>query len=357
MVKLRCGVVGLGRGKLFIKVLSSIKDCRVVAACDQNPAVFEGLSGIETFTDYDKFLDQKLDVVAVISPAPYHYEQSVKALERGAHVLCETPCVYTVDEARKVVSLVQKSGLKYMLAEQCIWMGFALTLRRMAEEGKFGEITYAEGDYTHDCRGLMLEVNGKWIPYAERDKHPEARKTWRATNLPPITYCSHTLGPILKITGARAVSALGLAVKGKTAPELCPTDLESGLFETDRGGVIRLTNGFCVAHPYGLFYKFVGTRGSAVMMRLGGDVARWYSELDGGPENWKTMTPDMLERPDRRSPEEAMVEEFIESIRKDSKPPLDVHESLDMVLPGVLAHQSAQKGGAKLPVPDTRKAF
>ena len=45
---------------------------------------------------------------------------------------------------------------------------------------------YAEGDYTHDCRDIMLADENGFVPYAARDEHPQAQKTWRATHLPPL---------------------------------------------------------------------------------------------------------------------------------------------------------------------------
>ena len=356
-MKLRCGVAGLRRGKQFVETLAATSGCKVVAACDPDPAAFEGLSGLDTFTDYDEFLDQKLDVVAVISPGPVHAEQSLKAMERGAHVLCETPNVYSLDEARAVVKMVRKTGLKYMLAENVPWMGWAVGLRRLAQDGKFGDIVYAEGDYTHDCRDLMLVDEGGYVPYAERSKHPKAKKTWRATDLPPLKYCSHTLGPLLMTMGDRAVSAYGLAIRDKVAPGLASVDLESALLSTEKGSAIRLTNGFCVAHPYAQFFKLVGSRGSAVILNAAGLTAKWYSEAGPKAGTWQDFTPEMLARPDGRGDVEVMVEEFIESVRKDTKPPLDVYESLDMVVPGLVAHESAMQGGKVLKVPDMRKRF
>ena len=50
-----------------------------------------------------------------------------------------------------------------------------------------------------------------------------------------------------------------------------------------------------------------------------------------------------------------MVDEFITSIVQDRPPPLDAHRSMDFVLPGVIAHESALQGGVRLPVPDTRE--
>ncbi len=353
-MKLRCGVAGLRRGKLFVKTLSAIEDCEVVAVCDPNPASFEDLSGPATHTDYGSFLDEKLDIVAVISPGPVHADQSLQALERGANVLCETPCVYSLDEAQQIAAAVEKTGLKYMLAEDYIWSGWFVALQRMAAEGKFGQIVYAEGDYTHDCRDIMLADQHGFVPYAERDKHPNAKKTWRATDLPPILYSSHTLGPILRLMGDRVRSAYGLSIAGRAAPDLAPTDLESALFETQNGAIIRLTNGFTLAHPMALYYNFVGTRGSAKVFNTGRTTVKWWTEVGEKMKGWQELPRESMARLDGREPVAVMVEEFVESVRNDSKPPIDVHESMDMVLPGIIAHDSGLKGGVKLDVPDLR---
>jgi len=354
MKRLRWGVSGLGRGRRFVRLLSQMEGCEVVAVCDPDPRKFEGLSGPAAFTDYEEFLEHGLDAVAVISPGPVHAEQSLKALGRGAHVLCETPCVYSLNEARAVVSAVQSTGLKYMLAEDYLWTGWFCALRRMAREGAFGEVLFAEGDYTHDCRDLMLQDEAGFVPYSERDRRPRARRTWRATSLPPIQYCSHTLGPLLRLMGERVASVFALSVGGKAAPELAPTDIESALLETTAGNIIRLTCGFTVAHPMALYYNLVGTRGSAKLLLAGGLMGKWWSETARGRCDWQELPPQSLNRPDGRDHLEVMVEEFVGSIRRDTKPPLDVYESMDMTVPGIVAHQSALKGGVKMPVPDMR---
>jgi len=353
-MKLRCGVAGLGRGKAFIKAFANIEECEVVAVCDPNPATHEGLSGLKTYREYEQFLDESLDIVAIISPGPVHAKQSLAALERNINVICETPCVYSIEEAQAVVKAVEKTGLKYMLAENYIWMGWFTALQEMAAEGKFGEILYAEGDYTHDCRDIMLADEGGFVPYAERDQHPHAHKTWRATDLPPIQYCSHTLGPILRLMDDRVISAYGLSIRGKAGPDLAPTDLESALFETEKGAVIRLTNGFTVAHPAAFYYNFVGTRGSAKFFRAGGTTAKYWTELGGKPGRWEELSVEFAKRRDGRSDLEVMLGEFVESVRGDTKPPIDIYESMDMTIPGIIAHQSGLQGGVKLEVPNLR---
>ena len=356
MSELRCGVAGLGRGRLFVDIFDRLEGCRTVAVCDADPRRLADFAHLAAHTDYDAFLGEGLDVVAVITPGPVHADQSVRALDAGAHVLCETPCVYSVEEASAVVETVRRTGRKYMLAEDYIWRAWAAALIAAGRRGDFGRVLYAEGDYTHDCRDIMLADEGGFVAYADRADHPGAQRTWRATDMPPIVYCSHTLGPLLTILDDRVRSVIGLSAGTHTAPELGTIDLEAALLETAGGSVLRLTNGFTVASPFSLYYNLVGTAGAARVIHDGRLSVRWHSEK--GPaatSGWTDMPGDPKARPDGRDPVEVMVEEFIDSIVNDTPPPVDVYRSMDFVLPGVLAHQSALRGGVKLEVPDLRE--
>lgn len=355
MRKLRVGVAGLGRGRQFVDLFRAIPECEVVAVCDPLQRALAAFQDVAAYTDYDRFLGEGLDVVAVISPGPVHAEQSVKAMQAGAHVLCETPCVYSVDEAQQVVATVHRTGKVFMLAEDYLWMGWVVRMKAQADGGAFGEAVYAEGDYTHDCRDIMLATDAGFVPYAERHRHPNARKTWRATHLPPIFYTSHTLGPLLHLMDDRIVSAVGMSAGTRTAPDLGTIDLETAIFQTEKGAVIRLTNGFTVAHPYFVYYNLVGTKGSMKWSSLGGLV--WYSEtVAPRMTNWQTAPQEWNDRSDGKNRVEVMVREFVAALVNRTPPPLDVHRSLDFVLPGVMAHESAMRGSVKLDVPDLRNA-
>ena len=355
MSALRAGVAGLGRGRRFVELFAQTGGCEVAAVCDVDERKLAPYAHLAAHTDFDAFLDEELDVVAVITPGPPHAEQSIRAMAAGAHVLCETPCVYSVAEAEAVIDCVRRTGKTFMLAEDYIWQGWVANLKTRMDDGLFGEIVYAEGDYTHDCRNLMLATDEGFVPFAERDRHPTARKTWRATDLPPLFYASHTLGPLLHLTEDRAVSAIGLGTGCRTAPDLGATDLEVGLFETAKGSVVRLTNGFSLAHPMATYYGLCGTKGSVKMQGARGRTFLWYSEearpaMDG----WQPAPDEWLERPDGEAPLAVMVREFVHSIANGTPPPIDVYRSLDFVLPGITAHESAQRGGEKMAVVDLR---
>jgi len=349
---LRIGVAGLGRGRQFVNIFRSLSSCIITAVCDNNPEALEPFSDLAAYTDYEEFLHEDLDVVAVITPGPGHAEQSIKALKSGAHVLCETPNVYSLDEARQVLSAVNDTGLKYMLAENYLWDEWVLDVKQKINDGCLGDIIYAEGDYTHDCRDLMLLDDNGYVPYSDRGKHPDAVKSWRATGLPPLVYCSHTLGPLLFLMDDRAVSVTGFSTGSRTAPDLGAIDLEAALIQTENGAVIRMTNGFTVAHPMSTFYKLVGTKGSIQFGSITGNKFLFYSDED--PSCGKTWQEIQLKNSNTTSTEQ-MIEEFVTCIINKTPLPLDPFRSMEMVLPGILGHESALQEGAKINIPDLEK--
>ena len=82
-----------------------------------------------------------------------------------------------------------------------------LMVRKMAEEGLFGDITYAECGYVHDCRSLAFDGEGKltWRGEMARD---------HAGNL----YPTHDLGPIAKCIGHQPRRPAGVA-RGDAEPQ------------------------------------------------------------------------------------------------------------------------------------------
>ncbi|NPV48574.1 MAG: Gfo/Idh/MocA family oxidoreductase [Armatimonadetes bacterium] len=355
-MKLRCGVAGLGRGRLFVEWLNALPECEVVAVCDSNSRALDAFSGLKLYTDFEQFIWRSdLDIVAVITPGPEHAPQSLLAMEAGVHVISETPCVYSLEQAEAIVRTANQTGRKYMLAEDYIWMGWTLFLQDLRDRGILGELLFAESEYTHDCRGGMLyDSEGRHYPVSAWGTRPDLKPTWRASDLPPLFYCSHTLGPLLHLMDDRCVSAVGMNTGAQVAPEVCPTDMESGLLKTAKGKVIRLTNGFCIAHPFSFYLGLYGSRGSVRMVNLGGDkMTRFYTD-DEADKGWQPMELPWEERPDGRHWMQVMLGEYVQAIINDTEPPLDPCRSMDVTVPGICAHLSAERGGELVEVPDFR---
>jgi predicted dehydrogenase len=362
-MSLRIGIAGLRRGRSFVAVFQNMPHCEVVAACDPNLERAESLQqqcpSVEAvYTDYATFCQHNLDAVVVATPAPTHAHCSIQALRAGKHVLCEVPAVYTLEEGFAVVRAVEETGLKFMFAENVNFFAFVDTYKQIIDEGKLGKIIYAEGEYIHDCRTLMVGhddglgggVGGK--------------PTWRAA-MHPIQYCTHDLGPLLWLMEDRIVRAVGMSTGCNVAPELGAPDMEVGIFMTAKGAVVKQLCGFSVARePSHHFFSLYGTKGSLESDRYGGLMNhKLYSE------EIKNL-PRMMDLPiginATKAPAEAlagghgtseyfMVEGFVRCIQENSKPPIDVYEGLDYTFPGICAVQSMLSGNQPVEVPDPRE--
>lgn len=61
------------------------------------------------YTDYDRFLDSELDAVYVASPNFVHCRQTIQALERGKHVLCEKVMAMNEQEVRSMIDCARRN--------------------------------------------------------------------------------------------------------------------------------------------------------------------------------------------------------------------------------------------------------
>ena len=367
MAPLRVGVLGLRRGMTFARQFDALPDAQTVAVCDRNPAqqqagesTFAGRA--QVFDNYADMLAADLDAVVVASPAPDHAEHCCMALHAGKHVLSEVPADVTMEACERLVRTVRKTGLKYMLAENCCYWGYIREYQRQVQSGRLGEVLYAECEYLHDVRTLFYE-HTSLPPGAAVDevlKHGETTLTWRH-NLHPISYLTHDLGPVLEILDDRCVSVSCLSTRPAVGEGFAPA-AEVAIFKTAGGRVIKFLAEFSMPRPGHHWFVLMGTKGSIESPRGTGSKHLVWAEGEN-MEGWSEMSwsTKMME-----GPKEAMASghggadwhisrEFTDCILNDTRSPIDVYRAMDYTVPGVCAVQSTEQGGTAVDVPDLRE--
>lgn len=349
----RVGVAGLRRGKGFVSVLAAHPEAELVAVADPDAQRCQEIASEfkvpRQCADYDELLGVGLDAVVIATPAPMHTAQSITALDMGLHVLCEVPAVASLEEGRALVQAVEASSGSYMLAENVNYFDRTLAWKQFIDGGNLGAIHYAEAEYIHDCSPLFAQADGT--------------PTWRAS-LPPIHYCTHSLGPLLAWTGDRCVSVAGLHTGSQLRPDLGTIDMEVGIFRTATGGVFKILCGFSVmSEPGRHWYCVYGTKGMLESGRTADSPDRGFldaqREQTAGPA--ANVVPAAL-RPvvdpevqgGHGNSEWFMVDEWLQALVEGGPSPIDVHAGLDMTLPGICAHLSAEQGGQSVEIPDSR---
>ena len=106
--KIKFAVLGCGHiGKRHAEMVMRNAEAELVAMCDIRP---KGEVGIEAFnvpyfSSIEELLnsDIQIDVLNVCTPNGLHADQSIKALEKGIHVVVEKPMGLTKAKCEEVI--------------------------------------------------------------------------------------------------------------------------------------------------------------------------------------------------------------------------------------------------------------
>ena len=142
MTRLRTGIIGSG----FVARVhaAAVRELggTVVAVCSRTRAGAEALagelSGAAAYDSVEDLLAGGVDVVHVCTPNAFHAEQTLLALERGAHVVCEKPLATTAEESRRMVDALEESGRVGAVAFHVRGYPLVAHMRSSIEAGEVG---------------------------------------------------------------------------------------------------------------------------------------------------------------------------------------------------------------------------
>jgi predicted dehydrogenase len=366
--KFRLGSVGLGhRGRAMLKWASTgVDSFEAVATCDQNPDRFynsvhffyggdkgplkDELPDITFYQDYDEMLEKAdLDIVIVDTPATCHAEFCAKALKKGIHVYSDIPSIATLEEADMLWKVQQESSAMLMTgATTCGW-GFILALQDLVKRGLLGKPFAMDAEYIHDLRELWEE--SPW-------RIPSKENPWY-----PISYCTHSLGPLLSIIDEDLKMVTCLSTGSHVTDLDCADDLMTATYQTPTGVIVRQTCSFinnCKTghHSFRIFgtegyFEHLSSRGSEpARTRFNSNKLYGADKITELPvsflpkevEAWSKK--NALANFGHGGADSYMMHKFEETLLNGTKQsPCDLRMGLRMTLPGIFAVNSALEGG------------
>lgn len=118
------------------------------------------------YANYDELLNDP-DVLAVhlTSPNRFHYDQCLRALDAGKHVLCEKPLAMNVRESADLVARAQQKSLVAAVCYNIRYYPLCLEVKEWITSGRLGEIYHITGSYVQDW--LLHETDFNWRVLAE----------------------------------------------------------------------------------------------------------------------------------------------------------------------------------------------
>lgn len=366
--KINIAIVGLGFGAEFIPIYLRHPNANMYAICQRNKESLNKTGdtfGIEKrYTDYDELLqDPNVDAVHINTPIPDHAAQSIKALKAGKHVACTVPMATSVEECRQIVELVKETGLTYMMMETVVYAREFLFMKELYDKGELGKLQFLKASHQQDMDG--------WPNY------------W--PGLPPMHYATHCVGPVLGLTRDEAeyVSCFG---SGTIREELIghynsPYAVESTHIKFRNSDLSALVyrSLFDTARQYRESFEVYGSKKSVEWPLIEGKPLVLHTAKKPEPE-----IPEEVESPDyaRLLPKEIqafttggvydtdehqhlsftqgaghggshphLVHEFISALVEKREPFPNARQSANITCVGILAHESAQKGGELIKLP------
>lgn len=347
---MRVGIVGLVRG-LYLAELCLRAGIEVVAACDTDAerrrSARERLPGAVLCSRWEELLHQDLDGVILANDFDAHAPLAIAFLDRGVHVLSECAACVTEEEGRALIAAAERSAASYSFAENYVCHPHTLLLRQAVEAGELGRVSLVEADYLHG-----LPPDG----VAELLGGPDH---WRS-RIAPTAYCTHTLSPVLALTGAWPVT-----VAAHVVDEADPRSAVVMAVRLSSGALALTRHGFLQGEPdsHWSWLSVRGTRALAESLRAPGERA-WSVRLraeawatpDGRVREEERVPPPFIfagEPVERHAEGTARVIEGFRATVEDGAPPLvPVRPAVAASLTGTAGAVSLAEGSRPVPVPN-----
>ena len=345
-------------------------------------AAEHGLS--RAFGSHEELCKSDVDAVAIFSQRHLHGPMTIEALDAGKHVYCAVPISQSIEEIEAIVERVEGSRLIYMTGETSYYYPSTVYCRKRFAAGDFGEFVYGEGQYLHDM-----------VDFYNSFRYSGGSDWTQVAGIPPMYYPTHSTSMVLSVTGARAthVSCLGQVDNHddgifRTGANLWDNVFsnESALMRTSDGGALRVNE-----------FRRIGWHGLAsVQLSLFGTKSCFEEQANS--QVWSNLqNQEVLDLTDTlrvhgRGPDpegaadafsrdlaagfssvqaterlpaefegmpnghlgshQFLVDDFVRSVDSGLLPPNHVWNAARYCIPGLVAHESANRGGVQLEIPD-----
>lgn len=194
-----------------------------------------GLNPDRVYDSYKQMIDkesdlppgERIEAVSIVTPNHVHFDPAKLALENGFHVIIDKPLAFSLDEARELKKIVDKTGLILALTHTYTGYPMIKEARHIFQTGKLGAVRKIYVEYPQGWLSTALELEGN------------KQASWRTD--PERSGEGGAVGDI----GTHAAN-LAEYVSGLTITKLCADVnivVEERLLDDDSAALLKFDNG------------------------------------------------------------------------------------------------------------------
>jgi predicted dehydrogenase len=369
---MRVALAGLRFGAEFVPIYLHHPAVREVTIVDSDPAVVKTIGDrfqIERrSTDLASVIANKdIDAVHLVTPIPYHAQQTLAVLEAGKHCACTVPMATTLADLHAIVATQKRVGRTFMMMETAVYTREFLMVREMLARGEIGRIQLVRGSHYQDMEN--------WPSY------------WMG--LPPMHYATHAISPLLLLMGKR-VRLVHCFGSGSMREELHaqygnPFPAETAIYRFDGSDVAAEVTRtlFHTARAYTEAFAVYGEKTTFEWQQVEAESPVLFRMEPLAPGRGRPIKVERVEAPDRQDllPEPIrrftrrgvydeknphlsfqqggghggshphMVHEFVSAILERRRPVTDAVTAANITAAGICAHESAMRNGERVEIP------
>jgi len=291
-----------------------------------------------------------------------------------------------VKDCWDLVNTSERTGRRCMIMENVCYRRDVMAVLNMVRQGLFGELLHCQGGYQHDLRHVKFndgkQPYGGGVEFGESGYSEAKWRTQHSIDRNGDLYPTHGLGPVSTMLdinrGNRMVHLTSTATQsrglhkyivekgGEDHPNANVKfklgDIVTTVIKCANGQTIMLSHDTNSPRPYSLNFRVQGTKG--IWMKDNNSI---YIEGASPEEHRWEPDEEYLKQYDhplwKRFEDQAVgsghggmdffiLRAFVESLKRDVSPPIDVYDAVSMSVICPLSEKSIRLNSASVEIPD-----
>ena len=150
-----------GEFELVAGALSSDPERALASAAELGLDPERSYGSFEAMAKAEAARDDGIEAVAIVTPNHMHYPAAKAFLEAGIHVICDKPLTSTLDDAKELAALAEKSGRLFVLTHNYTGYPMIRQACEMVAAGEIGDIRVVQAEYPQDWLTTKVEETGQ----------------------------------------------------------------------------------------------------------------------------------------------------------------------------------------------------